>query len=282
MRQSNYFNFGTSYFVVALTFFFLGLGLNAQAGKLTEGLDALNLGNYSSAAQSFSEATGNEAGDAAFYLGRMLELGLGGNPDLSAAVGLYIAGSAKNSALAKNRLGVLHIQGNSVLQDFELGAKLICEAAELGDVNGAFNCGSLLLIGKGKPQDEVSALAWIKKAAEADHLGAQNQYAVALIEGKFVKRDLDLALKLFQQTASRGNPIGLYSLGQSFATGLGVDQDLVKAHAYFNIAAALKHPKAGESRALVEKEMTPDQIQAAQRMAKAWRPIQNEQSTAKE
>ena len=243
-----------------------------ESSVLEEGLGALNSGDYEVAAEKF--AAGFEAGevDGAFFLGRMLELGLGGTPDLRAAVGLYIAGSARDSGPAKNRLGVLHIQGNGVLQNYEEGATLVCAAAELGDVNGAFNCGSLLLEGKGAEQDEVKAYEWFKVAADQGHIGAKNQYANGLIEGKFVEQDVVIAVQLFQQTAAEGNPVGLYSLGQAFAAGLGVDQNLVKAHSYFNLAAALQHPQAAAARQALESQMVAEDVRSAQQMANAWRP----------
>ena len=105
------------------------------------------------------------------------------------------------------------------------------------------------------------------------HLGAKNQIANALIEGKFIERDIKGAVELFQQTAAEGNSVGLFSLGQAFAAGLGVDQDLIKAHSYFNIAAALQHPAAASARDALENQLTPDEVRLAQQLARAWRPI---------
>ncbi len=243
-----------------------------ENANLEAGVAALNAGEYQIAAEKFSE--GFKAGDVdgAFYLGRMLELGIGGAPDLKAAIGLYIAGSAKGSGPAKNRLGVLHIQGAGVLQDYAEGAKLVCASADLGDVNGAYNCASLLLEGKGVEQDEVAAYVWFKKASDQGHLGAKNEYANALIEGKFVEQDVKAAVELLQQTAASGNPVGLYALGQAFAAGLGVDQNLIKAHSYFNVASALQHPQAAGARTALELQMSAEDVRKAQQLAKAWRP----------
>ncbi|PWE34099.1 sel1 repeat family protein [Maritimibacter sp. 55A14] len=258
---------------------FIYQSAHAQEGQdqLASGLSALNGQDYGAASEYFADAFKAGQADGAFYLGRMLELGLGSAPDLKAAIALYLAGSAKASAPAKNRLGVLHIQGTGVLQDFEQGAQLICEAAELGDPNGAYNCASLLLEGKGVGQDEAAAYDWFKTASDLGHLGARNEYANALIEGKYVEQDIPGAVQLFQQTAAEGNPVGLYSLGQAFAVGIGVDQSLVKAHSYFNLAAALNHPLAAEARARLEPDMSDEDIRAAQQLAKAWRPNAPEQ-----
>lgn len=269
MLQSNYFKaaiFGGVTLIMATS------ALAAGSDAFEKAKTALNAKKYEEAASGFSEAFKGGEYDAAFFLGRMLELGLGGPPDLKAAIGLYLAGSTKGSGPAKNRLGVLHIQGRGVLQDFAEGAKLICEAAETGDVNGQFNCGSLLQQGRGVAKNDAKAVKWFKAAAAQGHLAAKNQYANALIEGKFIERDVKQAVRLFQQTAATGNPVGMYSLAQAFAGGLGVDKDLIQAHAFFNIAAALEHPKAAEARQIVEQQLKPEQIIRAQQLAKAWRP----------
>ena len=247
-----------------------------EGNPIEDALVALNQEDYLKASEGFAQAFEAGQPDGAFYLGRMVELGLGSTPNLKAAVGFYVAGSAKGSAPAKNRLGVLHIQGKGVLQDYEEGAKLVCEAAELDDVNGSFNCASLLLEGRGLEKDEAAAYERFRQAADLGHLAAKNEYANALSEGKFVEQDLDGAVRLFQQTAAQGNPVGLFALGQAFAAGIGVDTDLVKAHSYFNLAAALEHPQAAQVRANLETKMTAADVRLAQQRAKAWRPVQPE------
>lgn len=244
-----------------------------ERSQIEEGLAALEDEDFVAASEHFSAAFDAGAPDGAFFLGRMLELGMGGPPNPKAAVGLYLAGSAKGSAAAKNRLGILHIQGEWVLQDYAQGAELICTAAELGDVNGAYNCGSLLLEGKGIAQDERAAYEWFSKAAARGHFGAKNAYANGLIEGKYVEKDIVGAVQLFQQTAAAGNPVGLFALGQAFAAGLGVDQDLILAHSYFNLAAALGHPGGAGARQALEAQMSADAVTQAQQRAKAWRPV---------
>lgn len=266
----------------ALCALLAGTAYAQEPSVIDQGLAALNAEDYAAASEQFSRAFDAGEADGAFYLGRMLELGMGGTPNLKAAVGLYLAGSAKGSAPAKNRLGVLHVQGKGVLQDYAQGATLVCEAADLGDVNGAYNCGQLTLAGRGVAQDETRAYELFQVAAEQGHFGAMNEYANGLVEGKFVAQDIARAVQLFQQTASVGNPVGLYSLGQAFAVGLGVDQDLVRAHQYFNLAAALGHPDGTGARNAIEKEMAPEAVLEAQRLAKAWRPTQGAQETLDE
>ena len=261
--------------------FVLGSATFAYA-DIKQGLTELDAKNYEAAAQTFSKAFEDGEVDGAFYLGRMLELGLGGEPNRQTAVGLYVAGSAKGSALAKNRLGVLHVQGLGVLQDYERGATLVCEAAEAGDMNGQFNCGSLLKEGKGIAKDEKKAVEWFGKAADSGHVGAKNLYAEALVQGVHVEQNPVKAVQYYQQTAASGNATGLFSLALAFENGLGLEKDVEKAHAYFNLASALNHPLAAQARARVEQSMTSEQVTNAQRFAKAWRPAPAEKKNVTE
>ncbi|WP_425659838.1 tetratricopeptide repeat protein [Roseobacter sp. EG26] len=245
---------------------------------VSQGLNALEIQDFSAATAHFSEAFETGDADGAFYLGRMLELGVAGDPNRKAAIGLYKAGSEKGSAPAKNRLGVLHIQGNGVLQDFIKGAQLVCDAASLGDVNGAYNCGLLIREGRGVEKDETAAYAWLAKASELGHTDATNEYALGLIEGRFVEQNLTQAVELLRKTSNGGSPAGLFALAQVHAAGLGVDQDVIQAHAYFNLAAALDHPLAAQARNVLQNQMTASEVARAQERARSWRPVKTKKT----
>ena len=57
-----------------------------------------------------------------------------------------------------------------------------------------------------------------------------------------------------------------------YEDGRGVPQDYVLAHMWFNLAAALGHPWAANSRARLAATMTDDQIAEAERLAREWKP----------
>ncbi len=62
----------------------------------------------------------------------------------------------------------------------------------------------------------------------------------------------------------------LYNLGLLYSTGQGVALDYVQAHKWFNLAAMQGNQAARSSRAELAKEMTADEIAAAQREAREW------------
>lgn len=244
------------------------------------GLDQLNAGDPDAAIIEFQKAVEAGDGDGAFYLGRLVELSP--QPNVPEAVAFYTQGSEAGSALAKNRLGLMYLEGASVLQDFEEGTRLVCEAADQGDANGQFNCALTLLDSEDGEGTAAKAIAYAQKAAEQKHIGAMNLLGQSYITGTGVEPNDKTAAEFFQQTAALGNPVGLFSLGQAYALGIGLDRDLVKAHAYFNLAAANGHPDALQARQAVEGELERSQVIEAQRYARAWRPIEETTTEATE
>lgn len=69
-------------------------------------------------------------------------------------------------------------------------------------------------------------------------------------------------------------------MAQAYALGIGLDRNLVKAHAYFNLAASRGHPDAVQARQEVENGLTKAQITEAQRFARGWRPETAPEQTA--
>ena len=62
----------------------------------------------------------------------------------------------------------------------------------------------------------------------------------------------------------------LFVLGIRYSTGRDVDQDLIGAHKWFNLAAMMGHDGARSCRADLATEMTVAQVAEAQRQARAW------------
>ncbi len=62
----------------------------------------------------------------------------------------------------------------------------------------------------------------------------------------------------------------LYELGLMYCTGRDVEQDMIEAHKWFNLAAARGNDAAKWYRQELSREMTRAQISAAQRRARQW------------
>lgn len=73
-----------------------------------------------------------------------------------------------------------------------------------------------------------------------------------------------------QTTALAGSPDAIFQLGLMYCAGRDVDQDLIEAHKWFNIAALKGNTEARQYRQEISREMTRQQIGAAQRRAREW------------
>lgn len=84
----------------------------------------------------------------------------------------------------------------------------------------------------------------------------------------FIAGDYPTALKEWRPLAEQGNVDAQWWLGGMYALGQGVIQDNVYAHIWYNIAASNGYEDAKAFRDALAKEMTPSQIEKAQRLAR--------------
>jgi TPR repeat protein len=90
----------------------------------------------------------------------------------------------------------------------------------------------------------------------------------------FKTGDYPAALRPFRLAAEQGNADAQFSLGALYRLGQGVPRDYVKAHLWFNLAAAQGFEGAAKARDAAAEHMTSAQIAEAQRLAREWRPKQ--------
>lgn len=88
-----------------------------------------------------------------------------------------------------------------------------------------------------------------------------------------------MARAWFRKAADQGKVDTQILLGGMYILGLGVPQDYVQAHLWYNLAAAGSLPEDADHRKMAAAErdklaakMTPAQIAEAQRLAREWKP----------
>ena len=82
----------------------------------------------------------------------------------------------------------------------------------------------------------------------------------------------DEALAQWRAAADGGDRRAMLALGRLYAQGLGAPQDYLEAHKWFNLAASRGEAEALKERDALAAKMTPQQVQAAQALARSWRP----------
>ena len=83
---------------------------------------------------------------------------------------------------------------------------------------------------------------------------------------------VDEALSQWRAAANAGDRRAMLALGRLYLQGLGVLQDYVQAHRWFNLAASRGEPAALKERDALATKMTPEERAEAQKLARAWRP----------
>ena len=223
---------------------------------------------------SFAERlkTKAEQGDvvAQRLLGWYYEEGRHGLPqDYEKAAFWYRLAAEQGDALGQVALGMMYEEGRGASQDDRLAVEWYGKAAEQGDASGQFNLGWMYEKGRGAPRDDQLAVQWFRKAAEQGN--APGQFALGLMykEGRGAPRDDQLAVQWFRKAAEQGNANGQFFVGVMYKEGRGVPKNYVYAYMWVDIAASNGFEKAVEPQNILEKEMTPSQIQKAKELARA-------------
>ena len=106
--------------------------------------------------------------------------------------------------------------------------------------------------------------------AERGDVGALNYLGNLYEKGVEVLKDYEEAFRWFQKSAELGDTYAQIKLGEFYFNGLGVEPDIIQAYTWFNIAAENGIRSSVQRRDFLEKSMTPDQINEAQRLSKKW------------
>jgi len=140
--------------------------------------------------------------------------------------------------------------------------------AEAGDAIAQYNLGVMYRKGQGVEQDFKEAVKWYQKAADQGYAPAQHNLGVMYENGQGVEQDCEEAVRWYQKSADQGYATGQSNLGVMYENGEGVPEDNVTAYAWHNIAAANGDADAKKVKAIIVKEMTPDQIAEAEELIK--------------
>ena len=163
-------------------------------------------------------------------------------------------------------------------QKYAAALDLTRPLAESGDARARTLLGLMHLNGRGVPKDLPEAARWFALAAEQGDAQAQFHLGNMHSEGQGVPQDYGEAVKWYRRAADQGDAQAQYNLGLWYATGEGGAYDTVRAHMWFNLAAARfaasdnrNRETAIKNRDLIARQMTREQIDEAQRLAREWK-----------
>ena len=151
-------------------------------------------------------------------------------------------------------------------------------AADQGDTDAQFYLGLMYADGRGVPQDHGEAVRWYRLAADQGDTGSQVNLAFMYAYGVGVRQDHGEAVRWYRLAANQGDTGSQFYLGLMYADGRGVPQDYIAAHMWVNLAAAQGNEYMRKVRDGLAGRMSSQQIAAAQRAAREWRPVSQIQS----
>ena len=154
--------------------------------------------------------------------------------------------------------------------DFQAAWKSWKPLADQGNAEAQFNLGFLYENGKGVAKDNVEAVKWYRKAAEQGDASAQTNLGFMYENGKGVAKDNVEAVKWYRKAAEGGDAEAQFNLGVMYMLGKGVKKSAVDAYVWFNFAAAAGDENAKKGKATISKEMTPAQIDEAQKKSTVY------------
>ena len=118
----------------------------------------------------------------------------------------------------------------------------------------------------------MASIQKIFKAARRGNVKAQFNLAEMYEAGLDVPQDYTEAVKWYRMVAEQDNAKAQFHLGAMYQEGRGVEADYVLAHMWFNLSGSQRFEYASEARDGLASRMTPDQVAAAQKLAREWKP----------
>ena len=155
--------------------------------------------------------------------------------------------------------------------DFKTAHKIFSKYAELGFTKAQYFLGAMHLNGDGVVENIKEATKWFKLAGEQGVVKAQFALGCIYHRGGKVPQNYKEAFKWFGLAAEQGDADAQFELGLMYAQGQGVPQDHALAYMWWNICGFNGNKDCVKNRAIVETEMTPQQIKKAKEMARNWK-----------
>lgn len=193
-------------------------------------------------------------------------------------------------AEAQYRMGLFAIIGKVVPQNTDEAFLWWRKAADQNYLPAKHDLGVDYCDGKIVPQDRGEGLRWLRKVAEqgeeatgditvlSDIEDARTRLGMAYWYGSGVKRDYTEAVKWHLKAAEQGDGLSQQAVAEAYAEGKGVKKDHVQAHKWANLAAVSnarfpsQQRESEKLRAFLASEMTPAQIEEAEKLAREWKP----------
>lgn len=190
-----------------------------------------------------SAEQGNARGLA--QVGIAYEYGRGVQEDPMLAMKHYRLAAAKGNGLAKVRIGQSYISGNGVKKNSRLGKQWLMDAFDTPPTNpsdesqlyAAFYLGIFYRFDVNADKDLDKAVKWFEEAAKGGFALAQIHLGEMYRDGIGVNKDSAKALKWFKKAAKQDSAVAMAQIGYLYDKGIGIQKDAKEAAKWYREAA---------------------------------------------
>lgn len=218
--------------------------------------------NKSAADQGIKEAQNN--------IGNAYRDGIGVPQNEDFAYTYYKMAAEQGLSDAQYNLGNHYRRAQGVDRDLGEAVRWYRAAADQNHRNAEYDLGSMYYIGLGVDQDVKNATAWFRRAGNNGHPIAQYFLGNIYRNGEGVIVDQKEALKWYLLAAEQNVPEAQNNLGYMYSNGQGVERNYLLSHMWFSISLINDNLGAQQAKQFIESEMTDEEIQKANQMAREW------------
>ena len=97
--------------------------------------------------------------------------------------------------------------------EMNIEVKQAHDAAETGDPDAQYKLALMYMEGKGVKKNEKTAVFWLKKASDQEHIEAMKKLSWCYLNGRGVKQSLYESVALSQKVSGKGQEIDMNKYG---------------------------------------------------------------------
>lgn len=233
--------------------------------------EAFDNGEYEKAMDLWMPLADAGDAEAQFGVGFLYDEGLGVPSDGVEAIRWYRLAAEQGHETSQLNLGALYQTGReNVTPDSGRAADWFRMAALQGNPKAQYYLGKLYRRGDGLPRNYELAFEWLQKSAEQGYAKGMNLLGILYASGQGVEKNVDRAFDLVQRAAELGDSAAQLSLALMYIQGKGTERDYIEGIKWHTISDLSETPGAGLPPDWAVNNMTPEDIEEAERRAAEW------------
>ena len=256
------------------------LSVSALAG-LPEAVKAFDKAEYETAYPEMMALASEGNPEAAYYMGKMYQEGLGVEADVTKALQYFEQADKGFYSNATVQLGKMALAGKGMAQNKDLGIQYLKKAAYAGNGDAMFELGKLYETGDGVEKNYTYAFGFFYMGALKGEKRSQLKTARYYLNGRGIPQDFNAAVKWYVRAANQG-----YVPAQQEWAGMRASHPRLKspvdAFAWYSILAAYNSDDVGkaaaEKRDAIGRKFDAAFMTAQQKKIMNWRPVPAERS----